>query len=174
MAYPARTITGIRLLLSFLLAPLVTIISLDIALDVVAAYFAACRDSPLSDWGVFGLGIFLLYATVIVYVGAIFVFLPCLLLARDMGHSGLRTIMAPTAVLSLIYATLTYAGLREQYTSLFAAATAVLFVPGVLLSGLCLWFIGVWRLPKPSATSSSIEKSETEPMDTPLEEAGRE
>ena len=152
MARSAGIIAGLRLFLSFLVAPVVVPISLGMALDIVSAYFAAYRDFSLTDWGEFGLGILLIEVAVIAYIGAIFVSLPCLLLARDMGRAGLRTIMGPTAVLSLIYATLAYAALKGQYTSLFAAATAVLFIPGVLLSGLCLWFIGVWRLPKPSAT----------------------
>lgn len=152
MARSAGMMTGLRLFLSFLIAPIIIPVSLGIALDIVTAYFAAYRDFSLTDWGEFGLGILLIEAAMIAYIGAIFVSLPCLLLARDMGHAGLRTIMRPTAVMSLIYAALTFGALREQYTSLFAAATAVLFIPGVLLSGLCLWFLGVWRLPQPSPT----------------------
>jgi len=151
-----RAIRGVRLFLAFLLAPVLVPVSLNTALDIVIAYFTAYRGLALTDWGNFHLGILLLDAGGMAYIGALLVMLPCVLVALDAGRLKFRTIIAPTAVLSPVFALIIYGALKGRFPFPFAEVTAMLSIFGVIISGLCFYFIGVWKSQERNAEASLL------------------
>jgi hypothetical protein len=97
----------------------------------------------INNAGMFVLGVFALNVGVgLAYLGALCFSLPYVLVMSHKSRLSFRTIIAPTAVLSLVYGGIVYASLVSHYS--FAGTIAVLSVPAVILSGFSFYLISVW------------------------------
>jgi hypothetical protein len=131
---------GSRLFLGFLLAPAVVPLTLHVSLSVVAAYLGLNlseldADSLRSFVLTFGVGM--------VYLCVLCLGVPYVLLLSKAGRLNFRTITVTTLMVSWVYSVLVYVSLQKDFS--FAGTVAALCMPGVILSGLCFYFIGVWK-----------------------------
>lgn len=131
---------GIRLLGGFLLAPAVVPLTLYGSLNLVRAYSPLnLNDLPAATLGNFVLTLGVGMAYLCVFCLGV----PYVVLMQKAGRLTFRAIMLPTLMLSWVYSVVVYFSLQKDYPH--AGTVAVLCVPGVLLAGLCFYFIAVWR-----------------------------
>jgi hypothetical protein len=139
-----KWLIGLRLFLAFLLAPAVVGIWLSVSMDKVLAYLG-WHPSDIANIGLamcwFEVGV------LEVYFIALFFGLPAVLAMLNKGCLSFRWIMVPAVVLAPVYAANVYCSLSwGRPTNPFVGIVAALQVPGVILSGLCFYFIGAWKL----------------------------
>jgi len=146
-----RWLSGFRLFGGFLLAPALVPLTLRASLDAVIAYFGV----TLSDIAVEALSMFVwTFGVGMVYVCVLCFGVPYIVLIRRAGRLNFRTVMAPILLLSWVFSVVVYASLQGDYS--FAASVAALCVPGVVLSGLCFYLLGVWRSPQDDTQISPL------------------
>jgi hypothetical protein len=141
-----RWLMGLRLFLGFLVAPAIVGMWLSISMDAVLAHLG-WHPSDIANimlalcW--FEVGV------LEVYFVALFVGLPAVLAMLNKGCLRFRWIMLPAVVLAPVYAANVYASLCwGRPTNPFVGIVAALQVPGVIVSGLCFYFISAWKLQK--------------------------
>jgi hypothetical protein len=140
---PRRWSQGVRLSGGFLLAPAVVPLTLYAALSIATAYHRLDLSGIATD----ALRMFVLtFGVGMVYLCVLCFGVPYVVLVRKAGRLNFRAVMLPTLLLSWVYSVVVYASLLHDYP--FAGTVAALCLPGVILAGLCFYFIGVWKSPQ--------------------------
>jgi hypothetical protein len=137
-----RWLKGIRLTLGFLLAPAVVSICVSTSADRELARIGAHPSGPA--------GIMLACCVgglmVLPYVGTLCLCFPYVLIQMARGRLGFWAVMLPTLVFSLVYAAEVYSSFCDFHPPHpVAENVAVRQIPAVLLSGLCFYFVAVWK-----------------------------
>ncbi|MCU0917500.1 MAG: hypothetical protein MUC88_23480 [Planctomycetes bacterium] len=131
---------GLRLFLGFLVAPAVVPLTLHVALSVTIAGLGLDLTAQTTR----SLRVFeLTFGVGMVYLCMFCFGLPYIVLLAKADRLNVRTIMIPALILSWVYSVLVYAVLQQDFS--FAGTVAAACVPGVLLAGLCFYFLAVWR-----------------------------
>lgn len=143
--YMRKWLKAIRVFLAFLLAPAIVSICLFTSLDLVLARLGAHPDGPaLIMLGTFAL----ILGLVVPYLGALclgfFYFIHACLGQR---RSDFWAVAIATLLFALVYPTVVYLSLRDSLHASHSVAKAVAApqVPAVILSGLCFYFISLWK-----------------------------
>ncbi len=146
-----KWIGGIRLSIAFLLAPAIAAFWLSISMDAVLRHLG-WEPSDLAN---ISLAMFwFMNGVVMPYLGALFLGLPYVLIMSSIARLNFWTVMVPITALSLVHGAVVYASLCSFHPAHpLAEAVAGLQVPGAIVSGLCFYLLGVWRLRGPSAPS---------------------
>jgi hypothetical protein len=139
MSAQHKWIKPLRLVLAFLSTPVVTLIWLSISFDLVTWHYHTDRDGT-------DLVMLLLLPPVLpTLLSALVLGYPYVLFMSADNHLNFRTIMLPTALVALASGLTIYASTRSLGYS-FALAFGALFMFGGIVSGLCFYFIGAWRM----------------------------
>ena len=129
--------------LGLLLAPAVVSFSMGTVLDVVLERLGANPEGPAA---IMLTGPVLVVGVGVPYCATVFPGIPYVIALRGQGGLTFRTVMIPTAILSLIDPVFAYLSLCDMHPPHPLAEGAVLpQVLAVILPGLCLYFIGVWK-----------------------------
>jgi hypothetical protein len=133
----------VGLVLGLLLAPAVVSFSMGTVLDIVLERLGAKPDGPAA---IMLTGSVLVVGVGVPYCAPVFPGIPYVIALRGQGGLTFRTVMIPTAILSLIDPVFVYLSLCDMHPPHpLAEAAALPQVLAVILSGLCLYFIGVWK-----------------------------
>jgi hypothetical protein len=131
-----------RWLGGFLLAPAIVPLTLYAAVQIGVARL----DHDLSTITANALAQFvLIFGVGLVYLSMLCFGIPYVVLFQRAGRLSFRTIMVPVLLLSWVYSVVIYGGLHGVYP--FAGTVALVCVPAVILTGLCFYFIVLWRAP---------------------------
>ncbi|MBN2130484.1 MAG: hypothetical protein JW741_13370 [Sedimentisphaerales bacterium] len=148
-----------RLFMAFILTPLVLMIWVGMSLEAVMPHFGAHPDGPAKVV----LGLFVM----VVGFGVPFSCLLCLglpyvFVMLGKGRLNLLTVGLPTLLLAIAYGLGIYRSLLYYRHPAFARSIALLSVPGVIVSGLFFYFVGVWKIvqEKPESPGDSIARRE--------------
>jgi hypothetical protein len=133
----------VGLVLGLLLAPAVVSFSMGTVLDVVLERLGANPEGPAA---IMLTGSVLVVGVGVPYCATVFPGIPYVIALRGQGGLTFRTVMIPTGILSLIDPVFAYLSLCDMHPPHpLAEAAALPQVLAVILPGLCLYFIGVWK-----------------------------
>jgi hypothetical protein len=133
-----KWIKPVRLVLAFLLTPVIMLIWLSLAFDVALAYCGMDPDGP----ALIGLGFLLVPAVLMTFLFGLGL---AVFMAFTEGHLSFRATVLPAVPVALISGLLIYLPVRPWGDPAFAPAFGVMAMLGVIVATLCFYLIGVWR-----------------------------
>jgi hypothetical protein len=141
----------VRLTLACFLAPAMEVIWFHAFLTIVDPYFVVHYPGPSP------IGAGFQYGPIELCVPCcctLFLLIPYVLVMLARDRLNFRTVMLPTVVMAMVYGLLVYASLHSDNSEKYpwiAQTMGMLSTLGVILSGLCFYFVGVWGTAKKGA-----------------------